>query len=101
MARGREAAEAAKATAQATFAGGGLGADLPSFAVPAEGITITDALVGIGFAASRGEAKRLVAGGGARLDGEAVSDENHRIALTHGEMRISSGKKKHGVLKPA
>jgi tyrosyl-tRNA synthetase len=101
LARGAEAAAAAKATAQATFAGGGLGADLPSFAVPAEGLSITDALVGIGFAASRGEAKRLIAGGGARLDGEAISDENHRIALTQGEMRISSGKKKHGVLKPA
>jgi tyrosyl-tRNA synthetase len=101
LVRGREAAEAAEATAKATFAGGGLGADLPSFAVPAEGISITDALVGIGFAASRGEAKRLVAGGGARLDGEAVSDENHLIALISGEMRISSGKKKHGVLKPA
>jgi tyrosyl-tRNA synthetase len=101
MARGREAAEAAKATAAATFAGGGVGADLPIFAVPAEGISITDALVGIGFAASRGEAKRLVAGGGARLDGEAISDEGHLITLSAGEIRISSGKKKHGVLKPA
>jgi tyrosyl-tRNA synthetase len=101
LVRGPEAATAAQATAAATFAGGGVGADLPSFAVPAEGISITDALVGIGFAASRGEAKRLVAGGGARLDGEAISDEGHRITLSTGEIRISSGKKKHGVLKPA
>ncbi|MDE1917595.1 MAG: tyrosine--tRNA ligase [Sphingomonadales bacterium] len=101
LVRGREAAQAAESTAKATFAGGGLGADLPSFTVPAEGLSITDALVGIGFAASRGEAKRLIAGGGARLDGEAISDENHQITLNHGEIRISSGKKKHGVLKPA
>lgn len=101
LARGADAANAARSTAEATFAGGGLGADLPTLAVPADGITITDALVGIGFAASKGEAKRLVAGGGARLDGEAVNDENQRIVLTTGEMRISSGKKKHGVLKPA
>ncbi len=101
MARGREAAEAAQATAAATFAGGGLGADLPTFTVPAEGITITDALVGIGFAASRGEAKRLIAGGGARLDGEAVSDETQLVNLSSGEVRISAGKKKHGILKPA
>jgi tyrosyl-tRNA synthetase len=96
MARGREAAEAAQATAAATFAGGGLGADLPTFAVPAEGISITDALVGIGFAASRGEAKRLIAGGGARLDGESISDEAHLVNLSSGEVRISAGKRSTG-----
>ena len=56
-------------------------------------------LAGIGFAASRGEAKRLVAGGGARLDGESVSDESHMIAGDGPEIRISAGKKKHGVLQ--
>ena len=101
LVRGPDAAAAAEATAAATFAGGGVGADLPVFAVPADGVTLIDALVGIGFAASRGEAKRLVAGGGARLDGEAISDENHRITVTTGEVRLSAGKKKHGVLKPA
>jgi tyrosyl-tRNA synthetase len=101
LVRGPEAAEAAEATAKATFAGGGVGADLPVWDVPAEGATIIDALVGIGFAASRGEAKRLIAGGGAKLNGESVTDEAHAITLTSGEIRISSGKKKHGVLKPA
>ncbi|WCT78444.1 tyrosine--tRNA ligase [Novosphingobium humi] len=100
LVRGEEAAKAAEATASATFAGGGLGADLPVWHVPAEGCTIIDALVGIGFAASRGEAKRLIAGGGAKLDGMAVSDENQAISLKSGEIRLSSGKKKHGILKP-
>jgi tyrosyl-tRNA synthetase len=101
LVRGPEAAEAAEATAKATFAGGGVGADLPVWEVPADGATIIDALVGIGFAASRGEAKRLIAGGGAKLNGESVTDENLAITLTSGEIRISSGKKKHGVLKAA
>lgn len=101
LVRGPDAAAAAEATAAATFAGGGVGADLPVFSVPADGVTLIDALVGIGFAASRGEAKRLVAGGGARLDGAAISDENHHITVTTGEIRLSAGKKKHGVLKPA
>jgi tyrosyl-tRNA synthetase len=101
LCRGEAAAKTAEATAAATFAGGGIGADLPELAVPAEGLTIVDALVGIGFAASRGEAKRLVAGGGARLDGVAIADESHRIAGDCGELRISSGKKKHGVLRSA
>ncbi len=101
LCRGDDAARTAEATAQATFAGGGLGADLPVLAVPAGGITVVDALVGIGFAASRGEAKRLIAGGGARLDGEVVTDEHRTVDPSGGEVRISSGKKKHGVLRPA
>lgn len=101
LCRGEDAARVAEATAAATFAGGGVGEDLPVFAIPAEGFTIVDALVGIGFAASRGEAKRLVTGGGARLDGVSIADEGHRIEASGGEVRISSGKKKHGVLKPA
>ena len=101
LCRGEDAARTAEATASATFAGGGVGEDLPVFAIPAEGVSIVDALVGIGFAASRGEAKRLVAGGGARIDGAAIADEAHHIAASDGERRISSGKKKHGVLRPA
>ncbi len=99
LCRGEDAAKAAEATASATFAGGGVGADLPVLALPAEGLGIIDALVGIGFAASRGEAKRLIAGGGARVDGEAVGDDTFHIA-GGAEVRISSGKKKHGVLRP-
>jgi tyrosyl-tRNA synthetase len=99
LCRGEEASAKAQATAAATFAAGGIGEELPQFAVPAEGVTIVDALVGIGFATSRGEAKRLVAGGGARVDGVVVTDEAHVIPSGCGEMRLSSGKKKHGVLR--
>ena len=99
LCRGEEAARTAQATAEATFAGGGMGADLPVWDVPSEGCSILDALVGIGFAASRGEAKRLIAGGGARLDGEAIGDEDFRLPGGAGEWRISSGKKKHGILR--
>ncbi|MDP3905706.1 tyrosine--tRNA ligase [Novosphingobium sp.] len=99
LCRSPEAAVAAESTASSTFAGGGVGQELPVLALPAEGIGLIDALVGIGFAASRGEAKRLIAGGGARVDGEAVSDEALHIP-GGAEVRISSGKKKHGVLRP-
>ena len=97
LCRGSEAAATAAATAQATFTGGGAGDDLPSFAVGAP-VTILDALVGLSFAASKGEARRLVAGGGARIDGEAVTDE---AALAGPGARISAGKKRHGVLVAA
>ena len=100
LCRGAEAAAAAQATAAATFADGGLGANLPVLDLPAGGIGIIDALVGIGFASSRGEAKRLISGGGARVDGVAITDENHVIPAASAEVRLSSGKKKHGILRP-
>ncbi len=123
LCRGEEAARAAEATAAATFAPSastkhdttgalvGQGSTvtgtaehalaLPILTLPTEGMTIVDALVGIGFATSRGEAKRLIAGGGARLDSVAISDEAHRIMPASAEIRLSAGKKKHGVLRPA
>ena len=100
LCRGEAAAQAAQATAEATFAGGGVGGDLPVFSMPSEGISVIDALVGIGFAASRGEAKRLIAGGGARLNGAAITDESAHIAGGT-EQRLSAGKKKHGIIRPA
>jgi tyrosyl-tRNA synthetase len=93
LCRGRAAAQAAAATAAATFAGGA-GDDLPGFAVAAP-VTIVDALVGLGFAASKGEARRLVTGGGARINGEAVASET---VLVGPGARISAGKKRHGVI---
>ncbi len=101
LCRGEDAARAAAATAQATFAGAGLGADLPVWLLPVGGASLVDALVGIGFAASKGEARRLVAGGGARIDGVAITDEAHHIAHSGLELRISAGKKRHGSLRPA
>jgi tyrosyl-tRNA synthetase len=99
LVRGDEAARAAEATASATFSAGGLGADLPVFAASETEVGLIEALVGLNFAASRGEAKRLIAGGGARVDGEAVTDESHVIALGDADVRVSSGKKKHGIVR--
>lgn len=101
LVRGRDAAQAAEATASATFAGGGLGQDLPTLDVAEADIGMIDALVGLGFATSRGEAKRLIAGGGARVDGDVVSDEGYRIVMDVAERKVSSGKKKHGILRKA
>ncbi|HMP55962.1 MAG TPA: tyrosine--tRNA ligase [Novosphingobium sp.] len=101
LCRGADAARTAESTAQATFAGQGLGEDLPVLTLPAEGIALVEALVGIGFAASKGEARRLIAGGGARVDVEPVRDEAFVILPGGADVRLSSGKKKHGVLRPA
>ena len=101
LVRGEDAAKAAEATATATFAGGGVGQDLPVLECADSSISIVDALIGLGFAASRGEAKRLVAGGGARVEGAQVTDDSHVIHLEKKDIRVSSGKKKHGVIRSA
>jgi tyrosyl-tRNA synthetase len=99
MCRGTEAAQAAAETARKLFEQGNAGGDLPVFEVSTDDISIVDALVGIGFAASKGEARRLIAGGGARLDGEQITNENSLISNSSTDIRISSGKKKHGLIR--
>ena len=98
MCRGREAAEAAAETARRTFAEGASGDALPSFAAEGDTIGIVDALIGLGFAKSKGEARRLIAGGGARIDGEKVSDESAVLTLGETPVRLSAGKKHHGLV---
>ena len=100
MVRGEAAAQGAAATASTTFAGGGLGEDLPVLEVPADGIRLGAACTAIGFAASGGEAKRKVAEGAVRIDDEAQTDPGFLITLAPGEERkLSLGKKRHGILR--
>ncbi|RKF23499.1 tyrosine--tRNA ligase [Altericroceibacterium spongiae] len=100
LVRGREAAELAEKTATATFAGGGLGDDLPVLAVSSEGVRLGAACTAIGFTASNGEAKRKIAEGAVRLDDEVQSDPGMLITITSGaERKLSLGKKKHGILR--
>ena len=100
LVRGRNAARSAEATAAATFAGGGVGEDLPVLELGANGIRVGAALPDLGFAASGGEAKRKLAEGAVRLDGDVVSDPGREIRLAPGsEARLSLGKKKHAILR--
>ena len=102
LCRGEDAARAAEATAAATFAGGGLGGDLPVVEVPAEGLGLVAALTAIGFAASGGEAKRKIAEGAVRLDDAVAADAGMVVTLGAGEeLKLSLGKKKHGILRRA
>lgn len=100
LVRGPDAAASARATAEATFAGGGMGGDLPTLDVPAEGVRIGAALTDLGFTASNGEAKRKVAEGAVKLDGETICDPAHLVVLAPGsEARLSLGRKRHAVLR--
>ncbi len=99
LCRGEAAARDAEATAHATFAQGGAGADLPAIIVASGSITLVDALIEIGFAASKGEAKRLIKGGGARINGVQTNDEVAFLKLDDTPIRISAGKKFHGIVR--
>ena len=97
MAHGEAAARDAAETARRTFEEGGAGEALPTLEASGE-IALVDALIGLGFVASKKEARRLIEQGGARVDGEAVNED--RVIAVTGEVRISAGKKKHGILVP-
>jgi len=97
MLHGRDAAEAAARTAAETFAGGGAGEDLPTLEA-GSGISIMAALTGLGFCASNGEAKRKIAEGAVRIDDQVVSDPSLTIEVANGPVKVSLGKKKHGLL---
>jgi tyrosyl-tRNA synthetase len=98
MCRGESAAAGAAETARLTFEEGAAGEALPSHAVPEGAIGIVDALVALGLAASKGEARRLIKGGGARIDGEKAGDEAQIVTIGDAPVRISAGKKHHGLL---
>lgn len=96
LCRGAEATFAALRTAEAAFAGGADEA-LPSHAIATDAISIVDALLALGFVASKGEARRLIAGGGARIDGEKAG-EDAMIMPGAEPVRVSAGKKLHGLI---
>ncbi len=98
MVHGEEAARDAAETARRTFEEGSAGEELPKLAVEGETIALVDALVGLGLCASKGEARRLIASGGARING-IKADEDVAITVVD-DVRISAGRKKHGLLMP-
>lgn len=106
LCHGPDAAAHARRTAEETFEKGGAGEDLPTVDVPAwelsAGMAVLDLLVTAGLATSKGEARRLVRGGGIRLNDAKVDDENATVdesALVDGQIKLSAGKKRHALVK--
>jgi len=94
---GREAADTARQTAEATFAGGGMGEDLPTLSL-GEGMNIAHALTALGFTPSHKEAKRKIAEGAVRLDDIAVNDPTLMLTAAAEPLKLSLGKKRHALL---
>ncbi|MDB2522734.1 tyrosine--tRNA ligase [Alphaproteobacteria bacterium] len=107
MCHGRAAAEKAEATALETFEGGGTSADLPSVDIDAAklaaGLGLLEAFVLAGLAKSNGEARRLVQGGGAKINDAAQDDISVTLSnddVKDGSVKLSFGKKRHVLLRP-
>ena len=102
LAHGREAAEEAAATAHKIFSQGGVAEGLPTVEIPAaefgNGLPAFALFVRAGLAGSNGEARRLIRGGGARLNDLVVGDEAQVIAPA-AELKLSAGKKQHVLVK--
>jgi tyrosyl-tRNA synthetase len=100
------AAEAAE-TARLTFEQGGAAETLPTHMVKsadlAAGIPVFRLLAESGLAASNGEARRLIKGGGARLNDVVVADDTQIVTLADlagGSAKLSAGRKNHRLIKP-
>ena len=103
MCRGEAEAKAAQNTAVKTFEQGMAGGDLPEIKADLNaGIGVLDAFLQIGFVESKGEARRLIKQAGLKINDKPVTDENYKITtadLLNGQVKLSQGKKKHGLIK--
>ena len=103
---GRKAAEESAETARKTFEEGSSAEGLPTIAIDlAAGVGILQANVSAGFATSNSEARRAIHGGGIRVNDVIITDDRMQLTLKNlnpdGVIKLSMGKKKHVLIKPA
>jgi tyrosyl-tRNA synthetase len=106
---GRDAANNAADTARQTFEEGTIAENLPTIEIPRPeleaGLGVLAAFVRAGLVASNGEARRQIKGGGLRINDVVATDE--KMSLTPAELtpegviKLSVGRKRHVLLKPA
>ncbi|MGV8996550.1 MAG: tyrosine--tRNA ligase [Parvibaculaceae bacterium] len=108
MLHGRAEAERAAGAAKAAFEEGALSADLPTIEIDGAlldaGLGVLNAFVTAGLAASTSEVRRQIKGGALRVNDDVVSDDKMvltRALLNDGVVKLSMGKKRHVLLKPA
>jgi tyrosyl-tRNA synthetase len=108
LCHGEAAAKDAAETAQKTFEEGALGEGLPTIDVPSAeleaGIPAFELFRRAGLASSGGEARRLIRGGGGRINDVALKDEtteiSHADANDDGVIKLSAGRKRHVLVRP-
>ncbi len=97
---GEAEAKKAQEAAEALFGGSGQGGSIPTTEIAraqfAENSKVIDLLILTGLAKSRGEARRLIAGGGVAVNGEKTTDEFAQLSeadFSDGSVMIKKGKK--------
>ncbi|MQG68340.1 MAG: tyrosine--tRNA ligase, partial [SAR202 cluster bacterium] len=107
LCHGEDAARAAAETARRTFEDGEAGDQLPTVDMPRaeleSGIPAFEILRRAGLAASNGEARRLIKGGGGRANDIVITDEMQTVSLAdvndQGYIKLSAGKKRHALVR--
>jgi len=108
LCHGESAVAEVAATAAAVFERGGIGSELPTIEVARgeleSGVPVFEAMRGAGLATSNSEARRLIRGGGARVNDRVVTDELAHVTLADvtadGVIKLSAGKKRHALVRP-
>ena len=101
LCRSSEAAKKISTSSAKLFIKSEIDESLPSVVVTNSEISFIDALKVLNFLNTNGEARRLIRGNGARINDIVVNDENYTLSskdYENGKAKISSGKKKHGLL---
>jgi len=107
LCHGAEAADEAAETARRTFEEGNTGEGLPTITIDGgrlqSGLPLYEALKEAGLAQSNGQARRLIKGGGARVNDQPVQEELHNLTSddlgSDGAIKLSAGKKRHALLR--
>ncbi|MDB9715210.1 tyrosine--tRNA ligase [Amylibacter sp.] len=105
LCHGEEAALSSEKTAHKVFTEDSSDENLPTLEILnteiIDGISFTQALVRTGLVSSGKEAKRIIAGGGARLNDQVINDAGFMLyaADLHKTPKISASKKKHALIK--
>jgi tyrosyl-tRNA synthetase len=106
LAHGLDQAAQAAETARRAFEEGEATATLPTVTVPFEdlrtGVPAFRLFALAGLAASNAEARRLIRGGGAKVNDELVTEEGQLLAadlLRDGAIKLSAGRKQHRLVK--
>jgi tyrosyl-tRNA synthetase len=105
LCHGEEAAINSNKTARKVFTEDGSDENLPTLEISnleiIDGISFTQALVRTGLVSSGKEAKRIIAGGGAKLNDQVINDAGYMLdaAELHKTPKISASKKKHALIK--
>lgn len=104
LCHGEEAARQAAETARQTFAAGQASDGLPQIELTADaafGLSVIDAFKDVGLATSNGEVRRLIKGGGARINNVSVTSDDQTLTeadFVDGKCQLSSGKKRHALI---